>query len=457
MIFCSKRIGVHCTRINTRLGGPRSRTAAVALHQIQSSGATPSRSRLSGLWTVLLLLSAGSASASGRAALTLDEALLAVQQAPEIRARRAGVDAATLAIGPAGELPDPALVFGIENLPVDGGEAFSLTDDFMSMRKVGVMQAFPTREKRRLRTDRAESEAARERALLAVEQLAVQEAVARAWIALASAQERVAMLESMRPLVQAQLTAATSAVTAGSGSVAEGIAARTAIEALEDRIDNALATLASARAELERWIPDLGDRVLAPAPDWRQAGPDPALALGDIAHHRELLAYAAMQRTAQTDVELARAEKWPDWSVELSYAQRGPQYSNMLSLQFNVGLPVFASRRQDPRIAAATALQTRIEAEREAAQRIHRAELDKTVVQWRSTARRIQRFEKELLPLSDDRAEVALAAYQGGSGKLKDALMAFEAAIEQRLAYIELKESLGQAWATLHFAFPQER
>ena len=51
----------------------------------------------------------------------------------------------------------------------------------------------------------------------------------------------------------------------------------------------------------------------------------------------------------------------------------------------------------------------------------------------------------------------ALAAYRGGRGDLQATLSAFDNAIEQRVAYTGLLNDLGQAWAALHFAYPEER
>src|SRR6185295_10738421 len=61
----------------------------------------------------------------------------------------------------AGQLPDPTLKAGVENLPVDGTDAFSLTKDFMTMRRIGVMQEFTSTAKRQLRAEKFEREAER--------------------------------------------------------------------------------------------------------------------------------------------------------------------------------------------------------------------------------------------------------------------------------------------------------
>ena len=108
-------------------------------------------------------------------------------------------------------------------------------------------------------------------------------------------------------------------------------------------------------------------------------------------------------------------------------------------------------------IVSKLAALTQIQAEREDALRMHTAQLRKTLAVWRSSNERMQRYDHELLPLADDRVEAALAAYSGGRGDMQAALTALDAAIEQRIAYTELQTTLGQAWAALHFAFPQER
>jgi len=389
--------------------------------------------------------------------LSLAEAVrMASEGSPAIAARRAAAESATDAITPAGALPDPQLVAGIDNLPVNGGDAFGLTRDFMTMRKIGIMQEVPRSEKRQLRTERAQAAAAREQALLASAQLSVRESVARSWIARATAEQKLELLHELEPRALAQFAAASAALGAGRGSAAEGIAAKTSQAMLADRISQAEREVEDTRTELTRWLPEARERPLGDAPDWTELGFDPDAIAVKAAHHRELLAYDAAEQMANTDVALARAEKRPDWSVEFDYAQRGSRYSNMVSIEFRVGLPLFAGSRQDPTIASKQAAVAQLEAEREDARRMHAAELRKTVSAWRSARERVARYEQELLPLADDRVDATLAAYRGGRGDAQAALTALDQATEQRIAYAELRNTLGQSWAALHFAFPQE-
>ena len=389
--------------------------------------------------------------------LSLADAIRLVDRdSPLIDARRAAVESADDAIGPAGQLPDPQLVGGIDNLPVSSRDAFHLTDDFMTMRKVGVMQEFPRAEKRHLRTERAQAESERMRAQLTSEQLNVHESVARAWIALAAAEHRLQLLRELEPRAQAQVAAAAAALSAGRGSAADGVAAKAAQVMLADRISQAERERDEARAEFARWLPDAGERPLGDAPDWSDIGADPDSLLANVGRHRELLAYEAAEHVASTEVALARAEKKPDWSVELDYAQRGPRYSNMISVEFRIGLPLFAGSRQDPTIASKQAALAQLENEREDARRLHVSQLRKAIAAWRSAQERSERYRRELLPLADDRADAALAAYRGGRSDLQASLSALDQAVEQRITFTELENTLGQSWATLRFAFPQE-
>ena len=98
-------------------------------------------------------------SSSDAQALTLEAAVeQALLQAPQLVAQVASQDAAQALTVSAGRLPDPQFVVGLDNLPVTGADAYSTTRDFMTMRRVGVMQEFPAAQKRRLRRDLAEAQ-----------------------------------------------------------------------------------------------------------------------------------------------------------------------------------------------------------------------------------------------------------------------------------------------------------
>ena len=134
-----------------------------------------------------------------QAGLTFDEASrLAREQAPALLAQQSALAGARSLQGSAATLPDPRLIVGVDNLPVTGPDRYSLTRDFMTMQRIGLMQEVPNRAKREAREAGAQARVERERAMLAVVQLAVQRDAALGWLATYYAERRVAQLAELR-------------------------------------------------------------------------------------------------------------------------------------------------------------------------------------------------------------------------------------------------------------------
>lgn len=93
-------------------------------------------------------------------------------------AERAGAHAAIRA----GQLPDPMLHVGVDNLPLSGPAGFSLARDSMTMRHVGIEQEWLSADKRARRSALAHRELAQERAATLVRLADVRRQTALAWL-----------------------------------------------------------------------------------------------------------------------------------------------------------------------------------------------------------------------------------------------------------------------------------
>ena len=388
--------------------------------------------------------------------LSLDAAVeRALERAPELNARTAGAEAARALSVSAGRLPDPELVIGIDNLPVSGPDAYSTTRDFMTMRKVGVMQEFPRGVKRRLERERAEAQAGAADAELVESRLAVAREVAAAWVRRATAEASLNELRALEPEVELQAAAARAAVSAGRSSTAEALAAEAAVAQLANRILKMQIEVRQAAFELARWIDVDASRPLASMPSLDELPTPPAALLATVHEHGALLPFESQIEAARRDVDLAKAERRPDWSAELAFAKRGPEFSDMVSLQFRIGLPLFTKYRQNPMVSAKHAELRRLEAEREMEIRMHTAELHQMLTQWELLGDQLKQYEQELLPLSRERSRAALASYRVGRGELRLALDAYEQEIDFLIERAELQDERGRAWAFLRYLGPQ--
>jgi outer membrane protein TolC len=394
------------------------------------------------------------AALAAEAPLSLAEAVrLAVARSPQLASQRAMVEAAREMAGPARELPDPKLKLGVENVPTEGPDRWSLTRDVMTMSKVGLMQEFPREEKRLLRSRRAELDA--ERGSVAVEssRLAVQRDTATAWLARRFAADIERAIAEQIAEAELAVDTAAAAYRAGRAPQGELLGAQSMVVELRNRATEAAAQTRRARIALARYLGADADRPSGDAPDLARAPLD-AARLADVDAQPEVRLVRAQEALAATDAEIARAAKQPDWSAEVSYALRGSPYANMVSLMIAIDLPWSPGTRQDREHAAKLKELDAVRAMREDVQRMRIAEVDAMLAEWESARAQAGRIRAELLPLAARRREAALAAYRGGTGALADVLDARRAELDARLALIQQEQAAAKAWAWLRFALP---
>jgi outer membrane protein, heavy metal efflux system len=403
----------------------------------------------------LIAMSALSKNAAAES-LSLDEAVaLGVAKAPMIEAREAGVAAAAEEVVRAAALPDPVLGFGVQNLPIAGADQFSFNDDRMTMRRIGITQALPSRSKRAARRESALASQSQAEAVGLATVLAVKREVSIAWISLWAAQRELSLLEELLEQSRLAVVAAKARLQGGEGSVGDALAARAAELELDNRVDEARAMIEQARAGLSRWILDDARREVAAAPDFSVLPEQETELLDRLDRQAPLLAWDAREASADAALAMANAEKHPDWSVSAGFARRGASASNVVWLEIGVGLRLFSANRQDRGISARRSDLQAIRAAREDARRAQAESVRRIFAEWSAAGSRAVRFEKSILPLHHDRSATTLAAYSGGA-RLGDWLDAQRDEIRARIEYARLLADRGRAWAQLAWLLPME-
>jgi outer membrane protein TolC len=404
--------------------------------------------------TLAVLLGLGAMQAHA-APLTLDDALrLAQERSRQLPAQDASATAARHMAVAAGQRPDPVLKAGITNLPVNGQDRFSLTNDFMTMRSVGVMQEFTRKDKLDSRSARFErqaevAEAGRELALAAL-----QRDTAIAWLDRLFQERMRDVLVTQRDEARLQIEAADAAYRGGRGSQADVFAARSAVGQIEDRIAQTERQIATAQTQLARWVGPAATEVLGQAPALEAVRLRDADLDAQLAHHPQIEILVKQEAVARAEADMAQADKKADVSVELMYSQRGPAYSNMVSLNVSIPLQWDQANRQDRELAAKLAAVDQSRAEREEATRTHVAEVLAMLQEWRSDRERLTRYDSSLIPLAVERSRAALAGYRGGSGALNGVLESRRAEIDTRIDRLRLEMDAARLWAQLSYLVP---
>jgi len=406
---------------------------------------------------VLAVLFTLFAASSGRAQplLTFDQALrLAQERSRQLTAQDfAAAGARQMAVA-AAQLPDPTLTAGINNLPINGADRFSLTRDFMTMRSVGVMQQFTRSDKRDARAARFEREAESAESGRTLALANLRRDTALAWLD-RHYQERVReILVAQRDEARLQIEAADAAYRGGRGAQTDVFQARTAVAQIEDRMAQADRQIATAKSRLARWVGEAASQPLAAAPNMDDLSVDWTRLDDHISHHPQIELMIRQEQVARAEAEIAQANKRSDWSAELMYSQRGPAYSNMISINFSIPWQLDRKNRQDREFAAKLALIDQLQAQREEATREHGADVRTWLQQWQSNRDRLARYDDSLLPLSAERTRAALAGYRGSSAPLGLVLEARRMEIDTRLERVRLEMENAGLWAQLEYLIP---
>ncbi|MBA2676143.1 TolC family protein [Ramlibacter sp.] len=405
----------------------------------------------SGLATAALLFFLG-LPAAAQQSLTLAEAQrLALERSQQLAASDAAAAAVRELSVAAGQLPDPVLKLGVDNLPVDGPDRFSLSRDFMTMRRIGVMQELTRPDKRRLKVERLAQDGKRIQAEREQAVVTIQRDTALAWIERRYGQAMVQLVERQLRETELQIQGAEVAFRGGRGSQADVFAARMALANLQDKLRQIQRQLRSAGLALARWA---GPQAASAAATGDVPWQDTPLARSLPDHLQQqpgLQALAAQADAAETEVRLAQASTRPDVTVEAMYSQRGSAYSNMVSVGVSIPLQLDRSNRQDREVAAKVATLAEARARYQDALAAQESSAATLLNDWQAGKERLRALQADLLPAARNRTQAALTAYGTGKADLASVLAARREELDALMQLLTLEMETARLWAQLHY------
>jgi len=384
-----------------------------------------------------------------------EETLAAVRaEQPLLEAGALRVQARREAAEAADELPDPRVRAGIINLPVTGPAAFDPYGQLPTQIAIGVEQEIPNIARRRARYGIAGSEIRLAEARLGMTERTIVAEAGTAWVSLYYAQQRLELARLAFADLSGLVPVANSAVASGSARPAESLAIRRELLGIDDAITAIDAERETAQARLSRYI--AADEPAAsgtPPP----ADVDTEGLRFQLETNPELLVAEAQRRRAAAGIELARAEKRPDFGISVTYGRRNPDFGDAVSVMGSVTLPIFTDRRQNPRIAAAEAEAAAALAERDDRLRAVTAQFEADLAAWRSAMSQWERARNELLPLARDRADLETTSFAAGRADLVDVIAARSALVLLELEILEREQRAIEAAAMLRLTYGEYR
>ena len=382
---------------------------------------------------------------AGAAALSLATALdLAVERSEAARSAQAGVAGARETARAAGELPDPVVRAGVDNLPITGPDRLNTTRDSMTMKRVGISQEWVSPAKRRARQAAAEAAVTREAAQadLAVADARMQTALV--YLDALYAAEALKLTVLMEHHAHEELEASKARLASSAGGSQEVLALMGARAAAADESADLRQQQASALIQLQRWV---GVAVEGVEPVTTMPMPSKEAYLSA---NPTLVALQRDVDVARQNANLAQTNRRPNWTWEVSYGQR-TGYSDMVSFGVSIPIPLAPAERQDRETAAKLALVAKAEADAAEATRTATAEYLAAVEDIQRLQERIERYRIGVVQVAEQRTAAALASYRSNQTTLVTLFEARHAEVDARRKLLTLQRDLAKTQARLFF------
>lgn len=384
-------------------------------------------------------------------AITLDAALqTATDHSAAMQAAQASVRASSEAAVKAGQLPDPTLKAGVDNLPVSGPQKFTIGQDFMTMRRIGIEQEWVSGDKRRLRSALADEMVGRERAGYLTQLANVRQQTASAWLNGIYAKKALSLQQALVDHMNHELAATKASYQGAKATAADVVQGQAMLAQTQDQLLKAQQTYQTALIGLSRWTATPVSDVTGepPAPESYVSSLPPE----ELQQVQPTLVGAADDiSVADADTAVANSERSPNWTWEVAYQQRGGAYSNMVSIGVSIPLPINRKNRQNRDAAEKAELGTKARLLYEDALRQVQADIRTESATLASGRERITNLTQSLLPAAGQRVELATAAYKGGTGTLADTFAARRAQLDAQLQVLDLRREVSQTWAQLEY------
>jgi outer membrane protein TolC len=398
-------------------------------------------------------LLAGGAAHAEDAGLTLDETLqIATSRSSSIQAAQASVRGSSDVVVKAGQLPNPTLNLSVQDLPINGPNAFTIGQDNFTMRGIGVQQEWVSPAKRRLQTTLADRAVERDQSTYLEKVAEVRQQAAMAWLNAIYAKRAVVLSQALVDHLSQELTARQASYRGAKGTAVDVAQANLMLGNARDELISAQQDEQTALITLSRWTGAGNVLGVAGTPPELQSQVS-GLSLEQLAQVQpSLIAARAAISLADADTDVTRSNRNPNWTWGLTYFKSGGRFPDYVSVRrFHSSADPPQERRRPRRRA-----EVRDGYPGAAHLRRHRAagrrrypESDGKARQWPGAAG--QSARQTVLPAAEQKVQLANAAYRSGAGTLSDALDARHTQLEADLQVLNLEREASLVWAQLEY------
>ena len=349
-------------------------------------------------------------------------------------------------------LPDPRLMLGAVNVPVD---TFDLSQEAMTQLKVGIRQDFPRGSSLEIKQQQSQwlSRSATELAQDARRKLISD--VRLTYLNLYYEVAALNIVKETRRLFSKLVSITESSYAAGRVNQQDVVQASLELSRLDDRTAKIKGREEGYRAELSQWV---GEHAWNPIDDAFPVLPElpEDIEINEvITSHPLIQAQEARVNAARKSIDIAKQDYKPGWSASIDYGFRsgdnpdGSSRSDLATALVNFDIPLFTSNRQDRKVAASQEKTNAARYEMDDKLRQLKRIYDKELHSWRRLNERVSLYQDSLLASAKDNSRASLQAYQSGVTEFNTLMRAQITELDVRLENLRVKVDRASAHARL--------
>lgn len=356
----------------------------------------------------------------------------------------------------AGQLPDPKLLVGIDNVPVQGNNSRRLTREGMTMEKIGISQTWVSGTKRQRKVDTLLAQAREVEAGKGVILAQLQRDTAQAWLTLAIARKTLAAIDEQLAETQRQVAVQKASVASGSAQPDSTVDISLAVNEMLNLQDNARRDVEVARARLMQLTGEEITQTSGPFPRIERLPATAAVLLEGVQQHPEIIQAARAADVAKARSQQSAVARQPDIGVQVYYGHRGDGMDDLAGIQLSVDLPLFQGKRQDKDYSADLSRAMEAKDQLTLLVREHKAQLNALIAQYQSAQAIYQRQRDTVLPLLQAKYRLTEAQYRAGNSTLAALLAARRAQLNGNITLSNNQQAMATAWAAIRYLTVQD-
>ena len=330
-----------------------------------------------------------------------------------------------------GQLMDPKLQVGLNNLPTD---TFEFDQENMTQFKVGIMQQFPSGDSLNIKQQKTQKQSELFLSQISDRKLSIIKEVRLTYFEIYYWEKARKTIKQNKRFFSQLVEIVQSMFSVGRNNQQDLIRAQLELSRLDDRLVKITQKINTQRSKLSRWI---GAQNSAQALTTQL----PALSVPVISDdfetlsqlfytHPKILEIDKKQEISRKDIELVKESYKPGWALNVGYGYRdnmpnGGKRADFLSAGVTIDLPLFTANRQDKKLLAKEHSYQSLKDKRVAMLRQLVANLQQEVANEEQLQNRHQLYNNLLLPQAKQQTQASLLAYQSDRGDFADVMRAY--------------------------------